>query len=413
MIFLWKILKNIPDLILNFLFLPIWNFCGFTRRNQNLWIFTSWFGKKYNDSSRIFFEYLNKNYPQINLIWISKDKSIVKVLKKKGFKACSAYSLKAIYYSATAGKIFSTTGYEMFYGFTNGAEIYELWHGMPLKKILNDDDFSGGNIRKNKLSHILYKINRKFFVWKTITTLPNLYTVSASKFFTPFLKSAFGLEEKHILPLGLPRIDALFYGKKEHLINTIRSRFPNCRIVLYMPTFRTGAWTKRPFEPFCEKYEFNESRFMNFLNQQNVVFLYKPHFYDLNLMTNSNHKNRFIMINDDDYEELYNFVGQVDILITDYSSIYFDFIVTRKPVILAPFDLDEYLATCRSHYFDYEELEGERAWNWKDVESIISNKNYKTISNEKLKQFAEFNDGNSCERLFKYLCGDKNEKADC
>lgn len=405
--FVLKILKNIPDLILNFLFIPVWHFCGLFKRNKNLWLFTSWFGRKYNDSSRIFFEYVNKNNSKVNTVWVSKNKKIVEKLRKEGCKAEKANSIRAMWLTFRAGKIFSTTGYEMFYGFTKGAEVYELWHGMPLKKILNDDDFSGGKIRKNLLANILYKINKKFFVWKTITTLPNLYTFSASDFFNPFLQSAFGLEKNRILPFGLPRIDALFANKKEKLIEKIRLDFPNCKIVLYMPTFRTGAWTKKPFNPFCEKYGFEENKFLNFLSQRNVVCVYKPHFYDLNLMPNSSHRNRFVIINDDDYYELYNFVGQVDILITDYSSIYFDFIVTRKPVILAPFDLEEYLATCRSHYFSYSELEGVRANNWTEVENIIRKEKYRPVSEEKLNHFAKYNDGRSCEKLFNYLLGEK------
>lgn len=405
MIFVWKIIKNIPDLILNFLFIPIWNLCGLFKRNKSLWIFSSWFGKKYNDSSRIFFEYVNKNHPEINAVWISRDKKIVRNLRSKGFKAEKANSLKAMWLAFRAGRIFSTSGYEMFYGFSNGAELYELWHGMPLKKILDDDDFSGGNIRKNILANILYKINRKYFAWKTITTFPNLYTISASDFFSPFLKTAFGLDSSRILPLGLPRIDAMFANRKEELIEKIRCDFPDCKIFLYMPTFRTGAWTKKPFEPFCEKYGFDEVEFFNFLSQRNVVFIYKPHFYDLNLISNSSHRNRFIIINDDDYDELYNFIGQVDVLITDYSSIYFDFISTRKPVILAPFDLEEYLATCRSHYFKYSELEGVRAKNWKEIEEIIVSKQFKPVSKEKIKQFAEFNGCENCKKLCDYLLG--------
>ncbi len=397
--FIFKIVKNIPDLILNFLFIPIWHFCGLFKRDKNLWIFVSWFGQKYSDSSRILFEYVKNNCPNIRAVWISRDKKIVQQLRQNGFESYSSKSIKALFLSSRASKLFSTTGCEMFYGFTKGIEFYELWHGMPLKKILNDDEFSGGTIRKNILSKILYKINQKFFVWKTITTLPNLYTVSASKFFTPFLKTAFGLDDTRILDVGLPRTDALFSGKEENLINDIRNEFPNCKIILYMPTFRTGAWTKKPFEPFCKEFGFDEMEFSNFLNQQNVVCVYKPHFVDLNLLPNSNHKNRFITINDDDYTELYNFVGQVDILMTDYSSIYFDFILTRKPVILAPFDFEEYVTTCRNHYFDYSELEGVRAENWNEVLKIIENESYKKVTEEKIKQFAEFCDGNSCRKI--------------
>ena len=139
---IFKILKNIPIVVLDFMFLPIWKFCGIIRRKENLWIFVSWFGTKYNDSSRIFFEWINTNHQEINAIWLSKDSKIVKKIREKGYKAYNTKSLKAKLYTLKAKNIFTTTGYDMFYGFTNGANIIELWHGMTIKKILRDDEFS-------------------------------------------------------------------------------------------------------------------------------------------------------------------------------------------------------------------------------------------------------------------------------
>lgn len=397
--FIFKIVKNIPDLILNFLFIPIWHFCGLFKRDKNLWIFVSWFGQKYSDSSRILFEYVKNNCPNIRAVWISRDKKIVQQLRQNGFESYSSKSIKALFLSSRASKLFSTTGYEMFYGFTKGIEFYELWHGMPLKKILNDDEFSGGTMRKNILSKILYKINQKFFVWKTITTLPNVYTFSNARFFNQFLQTAFSLPEEKILNFGLPRNDALFYKREEKLIKEIKEKYQNCKILLYMPTFRTSAWTKKVFDPFSNDFLFDEEKLHETLVRKNVVFVYKPHFSDLQFVNRKNASDRFFMIKEDDFGELYNFVGQVDILMTDYSSIYFDFILTRKPVLLAPFDFEEYVTTCRSHYFDYSELEGVRAENWNEVLKIIENESYKKVPEEKIKQFAEFCDGNSCRKI--------------
>ena len=84
---IFKILKNIPIVVLDFMFLPIWKFCGIIRRKENLWIFVSWFGTKYNDSSRIFFEWINTNHQEINAIWLSRDSKIVKKIREKGYKA--------------------------------------------------------------------------------------------------------------------------------------------------------------------------------------------------------------------------------------------------------------------------------------------------------------------------------------
>lgn len=136
------------------------------------------------------------------------------------------------------------------------------------------------------------------------------------------------------------------------------------------------------------------------------MFLYKPHFVDLELIQSSQFGKRFISIDDDSYSELYNFVGQVDMLMTDYSSIYFDFIATKKPVVLLPFDLDEYLKTSLAHYFDYSEIEGAKAKNWQKFYRILEEEKYSPVSEETRKKFAEYLDGKCCERLWNKITED-------
>jgi len=167
-----------------------------------------------------------------------------------------------------------------------------------------------------------------------------------------------------------------------------------------MPTFRTGAWTKEPFNPFEKKYFFDIKFFSDFLEQENLIFMYKPHYIDLELGFKKNICNRFFFITDESYNELYNFIGQIDILLTDYSSIYFDFISTKKDVILLPFDLEEYLITSRSHYFEYSELEGVKANNWIEFYEIVRRKKYFPICEEMRKKYAAFLDGKCCEKLW-------------
>ncbi|MCF0126505.1 MAG: CDP-glycerol glycerophosphotransferase family protein, partial [Clostridia bacterium] len=164
-----------------------------------------------------------------------------------------------------------------------------------------------------------------------------------------------------------------------------------------------SAWTKEVFNPFSESLSFNKEKLLTVLEEENYVFMYKPHFYDSDFVIKNTENNRFITIDEDDFGELYNFIGNIDILITDYSSIYFDFITTRKPVILTPFDYEEYVTNCRSHYFDYSELEGVRAKDWNDVIDILQNGLYQPVSEDNIKQFAEFSDGNSCKKIIDYL----------
>lgn len=394
-------LRPIKILIL-FLFIPVYKIIGILPRNKNIYIFSSWFGERYSDNSRILYEYITNEHPYIKAIWLSKNKNVLSLLNKDKIRAYKTSSLKGMYYLLRAEKIFVTTGGEINLFFCNGAEYYMLWHGMPLKKILNDDNYSK-NSRKNSYNEFL----EKTFVWKAnFTKQKKLYTISNSPFFNSYLESAFNLPREKIFQTGSPRCDALFFNKNEPLIKKIKEKFPNCKIILYMPTFRTAEWTGKVFNPFSNDFLFNEKTFKKILEEKNYVFLYKAHFSDEKYLKNNEtlEFNRFIPISDRIIGELYNFVGQTDILMTDYSSIYFDFIATNKPVILAPFDYNEYLKTSREHYFNYfEHMEGVKATNWIEVFDILEKKLYKPVSEITKNKFAEYITGNSCKKLFESL----------
>lgn len=404
-----KIIRRFFITVVEFLMLPFYTLIGIIPRDKNVWIFCSWFGQRYSDNSRLFFEYVNKNHPEIKTVWLSKNKGIVKKLRADRNKAFGSYSFYGIFCLLRAGKVFSTTGGEIPLFFCNGVEYYALWHGMPLKKILFDDKYSGGGLGQSEFRKKMAKILQKIFRWKSFLTQKNIHTVTNSEFFVEFLKTAFSLPDEKILRTGSPRCDALFAHRKEALIEKIRGQFPGEKIILYMPTFRTAEWTGQVFNPFDEKYGFDLDEFLATLTRHKSVLVYKPHFYDARFMQTVRQKAdgtllRFLTVSDSDYDELYNFVGQTDILMTDYSSIYFDFIATGKPVVLLPFDYDFYIRNARGHYFDYfENMEGVKAKNWQEFYRILEMQSYCPVSEETQKKFAEFVDGRCCEKLWEKL----------
>jgi CDP-glycerol glycerophosphotransferase len=106
---------------------------------------------------------------------------------------------------------------------------------------------------------------------------------------------------------------------------------------------------------------------------------------------------RFLYLKGTEYDDLYEFLGNIDILITDYSSVYFDFLLTNKPVILTPFDLEEYIKI-NGIYFDYNAyMNGIKAYNWDDFIEIVKQKKY-YVPQDNL--FNYYKDANSCERVF-------------
>lgn len=81
-----KIVRRGFITLFNILELPFYYLFGLFPRNKNLWIFCSWFGQRYSDNSRMFFEYVHKNHPEIKTVWLSKNMDVVKKLRAEGRK---------------------------------------------------------------------------------------------------------------------------------------------------------------------------------------------------------------------------------------------------------------------------------------------------------------------------------------
>lgn len=401
--FFIRLIKKVVNIIFSIVFLPIYHLIGFIPRNNRIWIFSSWFGQKYSDNSRIFYEYINKFHPEIKAVWISKDKEIVKKIKQNGYFAAYSKSINSLWYLFRAKKIFTTSGEEVSLALCNGIEYYALWHGMPLKKILLDAGFSSRKSKKMILKEKCLKTLRVLFPWSDFIDQKEMYTITNSDFFVQYLKTAFNLPEEKILKTGSPRCDALFQKKDEPLVSQIKQEFPDSKIFLYMPTFRTSSWTGKIFKPFTNEFGFDEKEFFQILDKKNIVFLYKPHFSDAAFMDSIDVKkidSRFIAISDECYDELYSFISHIDVLVTDYSSIYFDFIATNKPVILTPFDYADYVKNAREHYFNYfDNMEGVKANNWSEFVSILENDAYQPVSPYTKHRFSEYLDGECCKKL--------------
>ena len=96
-------------------------------------------------------------------------------------------------------------------------------------------------------------------------------------------------------------------------------------------------------------------------------------------------------------------------LITDYSGIFFDYLLLDRPIVFAPFDLKEYLKTNRAFYFDYEKITpGPKANNWQEIIIMIDKvlnglDSYKKTRQDVNKTFHQYIDGNSSQRVYQEI----------
>lgn len=364
-----------------------------------IWVFGAWEGKRYSDNSKYFFEYINKNHPEIRAVWITKNRNVLTHIKNKGFEAYMAYSLKGCYFAMKSQAVITCQPPRLdinnFVVF-NRAKLVQLWHGIPLKKIGFDDRIF--------LYTDSFVSNIKIFLTKLLCPSPfkkyALITATSEENKQRF-QSSFDAHDDTIKITGFPRNDALFSFNKQFI-----KKEKNQKIGIYLPTFRGGFSSE--FDLF-EKYNFNIEKLENFLKDRNILLYIKLH--PMNLPSESLLKQIATSENIKFYKEddIYDSLNIFNFLITDYSSIYFDYLLLDRPIIFTPFDINEYLKEDREFYYDYEEITpGPKAKNWDEVinyidENITNPDKFRGARERVRKIFHKYCDGKSNQRVYEEI----------
>jgi CDP-glycerol glycerophosphotransferase (TagB/SpsB family) len=259
--------------------------------------------------------------------------------------------------------------------------IIQVWHGTPIKKIGNYDH------NKNLKSLTYY----------------DLFIVG-SQSEKHYMSSAFMLEEERFLVSGLPRNDSLLSFKKSECTNMFLNTLKNKKVILYAPTFRDYGETK--FFPFDD---FNLDELINNLLDLNIVLLVRPHPNDKN---NINYLNKLsqkssktiLLANNTVIEDINNLLPYVDIIVTDYSSIYIDLLLKDIPPIFIPYDLKQYEKE-RGLAYDYSLVTpGPKVFTQKSFLSAIDDARNGAINYKKerlfvKKMFHQYDDAKACKRI--------------
>ncbi|MCM4150235.1 hypothetical protein DHD05_01415 [Arenibacter sp. N53] len=381
------------------LFLPIWWIQIFFPRNKKIWVFGAWYGKRFSDNSKYLYLYILKNHPEIKVIWLTRDMAVydkAKIYTPKNVFMTN--SIRGIYYSLQAKNIIVSSGKrDVNYLFTNGANCIQLWHGNPMKKIGMDDKFSNVN------SFFQQVIVPKLFPF--VCEFNYDYVVSNSSAFTDKMSTAFNISTNKVLETGCPRNDAFYNPIKDTFNEELRAKFKDCKLVYYLPTFRNHFEAKSIFT----LTDYNPIELQSFLIKHNIVLVSKGHFVDnkLDLEKNNPHS-RIIHLSDNQTDDINFMLKDADLLITDYSGAYFDFLLALKPIIFAAFDLKEYLKGSREMYFNYNDVvAGPIVQNWEELmnalKTIWTDTDYKDLIIEKNNIFNKYHDSNNSKRAFEKI----------
>lgn len=319
------------------------------RREKDLWVFGEWMGNRCCDNSLSFANYIAENHPQIRLVWIAKKTADTSLLSPK-IRVVEMESPEAVGVLRRAGVAVMNQGrvdfaQDMSFD-CDGALTVQLWHGVPWKKIGLD------GLPANGTFHRLY--NR----YLQHLQRADLHLVLSDDF-AQIMNRAYCAEKKGMIFAGYPR-NRIFYQKEK--ISEARNKIldmlhqqglqvsADSKIITYMPTFRDNTEDVFSFEQLQ-----SDSRLSQLLDEHDAVIVQKAHFvsHQRSGGKDSAASCRITSLNDAAAQEL---LAATDILVTDYSSCFFDFLLLDRPIIHYIYDYDYYAHEDRGLYYKAEDV---------------------------------------------------------
>lgn len=323
----------------NLLFTACLEHFGQIRPDSHIWLFSSTDNSHYNYNSRYLFEYVKENLPEITPLFVINDPELRNSLSSKYGKQyfTETESIQGIRQALSAGVWFTSAGLPAYgTGLHKKRLIINLWHGVPLKKIA-------------LLDPNLKKAARIYF--KKIFSENYTCILTTSHELIPLMARSFAVSEDKIKVWGQPRNDGLF--QKNDCREILGQLFPDLpeytKTVLYAPTFRDyGQVQLFPFK------DFDQEQLEAFLEEKNMLLFIRTHVAEQGSATPYLGK-RIRFLGNEQAEDVTGILNIFDCLITDYSSIYIDYLLTDKPMIFLPYDRQQYLDG-RGMNFDYDDV---------------------------------------------------------
>lgn len=348
----------------------------------------------------------NEDFKDYTHVWVIEDRYgnepiMEQFQNNKNVFAITRHSDDHLRYLASAKYIITNVSLPFYYCKKEDQVYVNTWHGTPIKSLgfdIPDAPIAVSNILRNFLS--------------------TDYIVSAN----PFLTSVFldkykldGLYEGTIIEEGYPRNDRLFHADKKAVILNMKKYGIEIdskkEIILYAPTWK-GSDYNHPEIDVNEYIEFKRT-IESMIDTDRYQVLLKPHQVVYKELKKSGRMNDSLIPAFIDTNEL---LSITDILISDYSSIFYDYLATDKPVIFYIPDLEEY-KNYRGLYLEPEELPGPCFTNLSEIGEVINNLdvyiNKYRPSYEKAKAFAcPKDDGNVCKRIIDVVFYNKTSDND-
>ena len=316
-------------------------------------LFSCFNRKSYTCSPKAIYEYMlsDDKYKDYQFIWFFKPEEVNKYYflnKNRNTKVVSKKSKDYERYLHIAKYWFFNFKIADYIKPKKDQVFTQCWHGTPLKRLGFDLTHYDNQLNTVKEMKKRYKVETEKFS----------YFISPSAYASEVFRSAWNLKEfgknDIIIEKGYPRNDFLF-KYTENDVSEIKKRIlgediKNKKIILYAPTYRANQHESGVGYVYKEEVDFEKMR--EKLGDEFII-LFRPHYFVASVFNFEKYKG--FVYNASDVDDINDLYVISDMLITDSSSVFFDYANLKRPIIFYMYDLDYYRNESNGFYFDVEE----------------------------------------------------------
>ncbi|MCX8131254.1 MAG: CDP-glycerol glycerophosphotransferase family protein [Clostridia bacterium] len=301
----------------------------------------------FSDNAKGLWEYLAGS-EKYEPVWLFSDKSLVEKLSRENITCEYSWSWKGIKALLTSRYIACTHSQHIAIKSSNQFLI-TLWHGMPLKSM-------------GYIDNLCTKKDIKGF--KTVSKKSDIF-ISTSPIMRYALASCFNIDARKVVITGQPRNDKLFSPEDRAVLSRVCGKNLDAydKLILYCPTFRAGMGRvegKKLDKNVFNFPDYQRNELDELLKSHNALLVIKLHPFEekqysgseLDLPQNS------VLVKSDAFNtntvSMYDILGLFDVLVTDYSSIYFDYLLLDRPIVFVTSDLNTYKSGRGLIFEDYD-----------------------------------------------------------